>query len=81
MLSTARRFVAPRTHRSVSARRAYPGGTARAVVQIAPAGYATGREPPNRSQTGDRDPADNPPAHVAAAKVCAAHAARLYARW
>lgn len=81
MLSIARHFVAPRIHLPVSARRAYPGGTARAVVQIAPVGYATGRELPNRSQTGGRGPADNPPAHEAAAEACAAHAARLYARW
>lgn len=81
MLNNARRFVAPRTHLPVSARKAYPGGIARAVVQIAPAGYATGREPPNRSQTGGHDPADNRPAHEAAAGACAAHAARLYARW
>ena len=81
MLSNARSFVAPRTHLPVSARRAYRGGTARAVAQIAPAGYATGRELPTRSQTGDRDPADTPPAHEVAAEACAAHAARLYARW
>lgn len=81
MLNNARRFVAPRTHLPVSARKAYPGGTARAGVQIAPADYATGRELPNRSQTGDRGPADNPPAHEAEAEACAAHAARLYARW
>lgn len=60
-------FCSSQNPSPVSARRAYPGGTARVVVQIVPAGYATGRELPYRSQTGDRDPADNPPAHEAAA--------------
>jgi hypothetical protein len=52
-------FCSSQNPSPVSARKAYPGGIARAVVQIAPADYATGRELPNRSQTGDRDPADN----------------------